>query len=230
MKQYYVYKVTFLDGAYYIGFRGSCQEPEKDLMVKYFTSSKMVKSRIAAGEIPSYEILARGLEKEPAYEQEQKLIFDEFNNTNCLNEACYYGRDGFGCVSDSVKERMSAVRTEMWQNDEYKNRMREAQSASWDSERRDTHSSFLKDEFWTDERKESHSSKLKGRPGHKKCKGVKKHDGFGDKVSEALKGKPKSDEHKEKLRVPKPRICRIEDRKEMSVNHFGRWIKSLLAQ
>ena len=72
------------------------------------------------------------------------------------------------------------------------------------------------------------ASQLVSMVGHTKSKGVKKHPGHGALVSAALKGKPKSTQHKLNLSGSKPRICRLTDKKEMSVNHFTRWINSLV--
>lgn len=63
---------------------------------------------------------------------------------------------------------------------------------------------------------------MKGRPGTKALKGVPQTEEHKKAVSESLKGRKLSTEHKRKLSKPKPRVCRLSDRKEMSVNHFNR--------
>ena len=65
--------------------------------------------------------------------------------------------------------------------------------------------------------KENLSKSLKG-----KNKGVAKSEITRDKMR-----KPKSEEHIQSMRQPKIRVTRLVDRKEMSVNHYTRWVKSL---
>lgn len=76
-----------------------------------------------------------------------------------------------------------------------------AQKLSWTEERKKEQTDRLKSEFWTEERKASHSNKLTGRPGHTKCRGVPKHEGFGELISKALTGKPKATKHLTSLRL-----------------------------
>lgn len=53
----------------------------------------------------------------------------------------------------------------------------------------------------------------------------------GKEKAEELKNKirkPKTEEHKEKLRKPKPKVvCRLKDRKEMSLGNFMNWYKNV---
>ena len=100
--------------------------------------------------------------------------------------------------------------------------MSEKFKESWTEERKQRHSDKM-----TGRKRPDHSEKMKGHIGHTKCRGVKKPMGHGSNVSKSLKDKPKSEEHKENLRKPKYRICRLTDKKEMSVNHYTRWLKSL---
>jgi hypothetical protein len=47
-----------------------------------------------------------------------------------------------------------------------------------------------------------------------------------EELKKALR-KPKTEEHKKKLSKPKPKvICRIHDRKEMSIGNFMNWNKN----
>lgn len=225
MKTYYVYTISFTDSTYYIGYRGACQDPKSDLLVKYFTSSKAVKEKLKICEHSS-SIIYSGLSKEDAYNKEQELISKHISNPLCLNERCYYGRDGFGIISQSAKLKISKTSKERWNDPVYKQRVIDAQKERWllNPELKEKQSARL-----TGKKRPEHSAKLKGHPGHDKCKGVKKHDGFGAKVSASLLGKTKSHQHKLNLSGPKPRICRLTDKKEMSVNHYTRWIKSLLS-
>jgi hypothetical protein len=80
----------------------------------------------------------------------------------------------------------------------------------------------LKEEHWTDEMKKEHSLKMKGRVGSKALKGRKQTREHIEAVSKSLTGRTFSEEHKNRLSSPKIRVCRLSDRKEMSVNHFNR--------
>lgn len=224
IKKYYVYRIEFLDSTYYIGYRGTCKDVSEDFLVKYFSSSKVVAEKIKNSSF-SGVILHENLEKEMAYNTEQELISTHFNDPLCLNKACYYGRDGFGMLSDIAKEKISKDVINRWKDPEYKARLVEAHKTRWESnpQLKERQSARL-----TGQKRPEHSAKLKGHVGHTKSKGVKKHPGHGALVSAASKGKPKSTQHKLNLSGPKPRICRLTDKKEMSVNHFTRWINSLV--
>ena len=124
------------------------------------------------------------------------------------------------------KEILSKHSKNMWNNDEFRDKMKRIHKSLWTDERKLLNSNIMK-EKWTDERKQKHSQKIKGNPGSKKLKGVPKTKEHNERVSLSLRGKKHSQEHILKLSGPKPRITRILDRKEMSVNHFSRWIKKL---
>lgn len=122
---------------------------------------------------------------------------------------------------------ISEKSTERWKDDEFKERTILAQKDSWTDEKRNKYSE-MKSKYWTTQRREDHSNKLKGRPGTGGGKGIKKKAGHGENVSKALRGIPKTEEHKQAMRKPKRRVCRISDKKEMTVGNFTRWVKSLI--
>lgn len=132
--------------------------------------------------------------------------------------------------TDEQLHALSQMARERWEDPGYREKLIQAHKQRWTNELRTKQSNRLRDEFWTSERRLEHAKKLAGRPGKGGGKGVKKRDGHGNKVSAATRGVPKSEAHRQALSGPKPRVCRLTDRKEMSVNHFTRWIKSLLAQ
>lgn len=112
-------------------------------------------------------------------------------------------------MSDGLRQR--------WSDDAYRSKMREAQRQAWTPERKQKQTERLKTE-WTPDRKRKHSESLRGRPNpatSKAQRGKAKPPGFGSLVSAALKGRPKA------------RICRLTDHKEMSVNAFHRWCKTI---
>jgi len=199
---YYVYKITEKDtGKFYIGARGSKKEPLLDLGIKYFSSSKNLKSMIfeRGSENFIFEIIKNSYNSwEEAYEDEQLLIFNNWENPLKINKACYYMKKDFGIISNDSKKIISEKSLDMWRDKEKAANIIEKQKGSWTEERREKNKNMMKDQ-WTDERKKNHSEKMKGHPGSKKLIGVKKPEGFGEKISEKLKGLKKSDDHKKKL-------------------------------
>ena len=219
-KLYYIYKITFPDLSYYIGYRGSCQEASDDFLVKYFSSSKVVRKKITESEY-SGEILRSALDQKTAYNLEQELIHEHINDPLCLNKVCYYGREGFGLLTASAKEKIRLTMLSKWKDETFKAKVAQTHKDWWTDEKKEEQRIRL-----TGVRRPEHSAKLLGHPGHTKCKGVRKREGFGALISAALSGKPKSEEHKEKLRVPKPKVVsRLIDRREMSLGNFMNWCR-----
>lgn len=221
MKLFYVYQITFEDNSYYIGYRGSCQAPLQDILIKYFTSSKVVKEKLKVCD-HSVTILLENLSQSEGYYKEQELISHSINDPLCLNQRCFYDRKGFGVLAESAKEKMRISVKERWKDPEYKKRLSEVHKNRWTEEQKEKQRRRL-----TGVKRPEHSEKLKGRKGKGGGKGVKKKDGHGQNVSKALTGKSKSDAHKQNLSGPKVRVCRLHDRREMSVNHFSRWLKKI---
>lgn len=221
-KHWYTYLIEFADGKFYIGYRGSTKLPDQDFLIRYFSSSKEVKLRIKSGQHHSGKILCIFNNKVDAYNYEQDLIFKEISNPNILNKVCYKGRKGFGILTEHGREEISKKSKERWDDPNFKSMMVEKHKDRWTDKMKADQSERLKGK-----KRPEHSKAMMGRPGHTKCKGVKKYDGFGNKVSKSTKGVPKSEKHKLALSGPKPRVCRLTDRKEMSVNYFTRWLKSV---
>ena len=231
MKQFYVYNITFQNGEFYIGYRGSKYEPENDLLVRYYTSSKVVKPRLKIGEKCSYRIIGRNLDKATAYTLEQKTISEKLNEVGCLNRVCYYGRDGFGLISDDAKKIISQTSKQRWEDPEYRERLIARHKERWAKDENGVKT--RQTNRLTGRKRPDHAAKMTGRIFDEETKQKMrkpKHAGHGAKVSAATKGKQKSESHKLALRKPKQRVCRIFDRKEMAVGHYKRWIKSLISQ
>ncbi len=111
------------------------------------------------------------------------------------------------------KTTISKKCKEVWKN--YREKIIDAQKKSWTIDRRKKQSTRLSSVFWTEERRKSHSKKLSGRVGHKKCKGVPKHKDFGNLISRALSGKPKSQEHLKNLAMSRQKDKRV------FIDHLG---------
>lgn len=225
MKKFYVYELVFDDGKFYIGYRGSKSPPEEDLLIKYHSSSKSVKILLETGLKCRYTIIQSDLSQETAYNLEQELIFEKFQDSLCLNKACYFGRDGFGVLSENAKRKISESLKLRWNDDEYKKRMSEIHKLRWKDE-----SLMLKEKQilrLTGKSKPEHSLKLKGKVKSEETKAKlrkPKHPGFGALVSASLTGIPKSELHKQNMRKPKPLVvCRIFDRREMALGNFINW-------
>ena len=122
------------------------------------------------------------------------------------------------------KEKMSVASKRMWV--EKRETMIKSQSLSWTEERK-LEESERKRIWWTPERRQQHSKKMKGRGYPGRGKGIPKPAGFGTKISTYLTVRKKSPEHIQSMSKPKSRICRLIDRKEMSINHFTRWLKTI---
>jgi hypothetical protein len=200
---YYVYKITDKKtNKFYIGARCSKITPDSDLGIKYFSSSKIVKYLISINGVDNFifEIINDTFTSwKETYDYEQSIIFANWGDSQLLNKSCYYGKKDFGVISSESKQMISKKSLEMWKNDEMVNKIKISQKNSWTPERKKTQSERLKKEFWTDERKLEHSEKMKGHIGSIKLRGVKKPDGFGKKISNKLKNKPKTQNHKENL-------------------------------
>lgn len=122
-------------------------------------------------------------------------------------------------------EKLSNISKTRWKDPQFRETMVEKQKESWTDRRREEQSKQR-----TGTKRPDHAEKLRGRKlneGHPFLIGGKTDD-HKHKISEALKGKPKSDQHKKNLSKPKTRVCRIFDHKEMSVNAYSCWLKSFL--
>lgn len=156
---------------------------------------------------------------------------DIVNSTEWANLQEENGTDGapFGHAphkfTEEQKLKISESSRKRWQNPEYRKNTIKSQSLAWSEERKSNQSKRL-----TGSKKPAQSRTMKGRKlysDHPFCIGIKT-DEHKLNISNALKGKPKSEEHKQKLRKPKVRVCRLIDKKEMSINHYTRWLNSLV--
>lgn len=131
------------------------------------------------------------------------------------------------------RKKLSEHSLSMWNDDEFKQFMSQKQKDSWTEERKQEQRSRL-----IGIKRPEHSKKLAGRKlTEEQCRNMKKPKDpmHVKKVADALRGVPKSEEHKQKMRVPKPKVvCRLYDKKEMAIGNFTNWSriqdKSLLTQ
>jgi hypothetical protein len=116
-------------------------------------------------------------------------------------------------ISESSKQR--------WADPEFKKMMVKNQTSSWTEQRKQEQTERL-----TGIKRPEHSEKMRGRnflTDDHPFYATHKTEEHKQKIKEALSDKPKSQEHKDKLKVPKLRCCRLSDRKEVSVNSLARY-------
>jgi hypothetical protein len=138
------------------------------------------------------------------------------------------GHPSFITDYTEVSKKLSTSSKQMWSDPEFKLKMSQIHKDRWTDDQKQRQSQVSKS-LWTDERKQKHSEAMKGKPGTKKLKGVPKSAEHNRKNSESLKGKAKSPEHIQSLKdsIALRKVCRLSDKKIMSVTHFTRWLNSL---
>jgi len=138
----YVYRLKFVPThQYYIGYRGSKKSSPEDLLVTYFTSSKVVHALIKKYGVESFkkEILGIFDDSIEAYNYEQKLLMenDIENNDQFLNKRLTaYGQDAFIKHTEKTKRKMSKSRKTLWETPEYKQKISSGVKKSWQDENR----------------------------------------------------------------------------------------------
>lgn len=133
----YVYQLTFKPtGQFYIGYRGSKTAVTDDLLVTYFTSSKVVKRLIQSHGIDSFDkmILAEFASGIEAYNYEQALLKKnnvEGNELMLNKRLTSCALDCFQKHTAKSKKRMSQSRKKLWQDDSYRGKVSESVRHSW---------------------------------------------------------------------------------------------------
>jgi hypothetical protein len=159
MSTFYVYQINFSNGNFYVGYRGTNLEPEKDLLIRYKTSSKVVKKLLKENILSvTYHILYRNLSKEEAYDIEQEIIFRYFNSPYCLNQRCYHGKEKFGIITEEAKKTISEKSKKMWSDENFREKMIVKQKESWTVERKENQVKRL-----LGKKRPEHSEKMKDR-------------------------------------------------------------------
>jgi hypothetical protein len=200
-KQYhFIYKTTnLLNGKYYIGMHSS-----DSLTDGYLGSGKRLRYSINKyGKINHIrEILEFCKTREDLKAREIEIVnLNEITKLECMN--LKIGGEGAGLPigfkhSNESKEKMSQSNKGNNRSSETREKQSVAQKESWNETRKKCWGKYM-NEFWTDERKKQHGEKIMGHTGSTKCKGVKKHEGFGKLVSAGNIGKPKSETHRENI-------------------------------
>ena len=136
----YVYKITFVDtGEYYIGSRGANindgVKPEKDLWVRYFSSSREFKKMIRTYGKAAFEpeIMSKHKDETLAHKAAEKLISKHLDDELCLNNK--FQRED-GVTYEQEQERRRLAEEERIKKEESKKRRSEAQKKPWEKRRK----------------------------------------------------------------------------------------------
>ena len=213
---HYCYRIDYDGGLYYIGKRSSVVSPEID---PYDGSGSSIK-----GLVGIKSILSLHESSEEAYDAERSLIGNRWKEDPlCLNEKPggkgappgedhhMFGKVGFIAVGQehpcfgrhrTNEERGAISKARMGQNYGMVGENHPRFGYKFTEEERLRHSLVCRSETHPFQRE--HNSEI-----------------HNQNISKALTGKPKSEEHKAKLRKPKPAVvCRISDRKELCAAHL----------
>lgn len=184
---------------FYIGYREGNKVPSSQDLPLYKTSSKQVKPNFDQYE---WQILAEFFDSDDAYNFEQFLIYENWDNPLLINKSCYHNKRQF-------RKRMDGSNNSMYgknHNEETKQKMSEKAVGN---KRRlgKRHSEETKQKM-----SEAHSNKSLS-------------DEHKLKLSLVGKSKTFSEETKQKMKDAKKynRVCRLRDRKEMDLGNFYRY-------
>lgn len=124
----YVYRLDNpITGEFYIGYREVNKLPSHLDLPEYRTSSTYVKPRFEEFIIT---ILAEFFLGDDAYDHEQLIIYENWNNSSLMNKRCYYGKlrmkntgTQIKPVSDKARANMSIAQTGKPKSDSHKANM-----------------------------------------------------------------------------------------------------------
>ena len=200
----YVYRLDHpVTGEFYIGYRaGNKASADQDLGYKYFTSSKYVKPRFSEFKVT---IIAECFDADFAYDLEQELIHEDWQNPLILNKMCHYGKlryKMYGSHSEETRAKLCAARRKQIRkphSEETKYKMRAAKVGmlghQQSEETRAKISASKTGISRSDETKAKISAARKGKKYGPMTEETKA------KISAANKGKTISEETRAKLRV-----------------------------
>lgn len=137
----YVYKITFVDtGEYYIGSRGTNindgVKPEKDLWVRYFSSSRAFKRMIREYGKAAFEpkIMSKHKDETLAHKAAEKLISKHLDDELCLNTK-FQKEDGVTYEQETERRRLADEAKA--KKEESKKKRSEAQKKAWAKRRKE---------------------------------------------------------------------------------------------
>lgn len=176
-------------------------------------------------------------------ESECVTYAENFSSENCIVESedwanaipengltgAQIGHAPFGIITPELRTFLSAKSTELWATK--RDMMVEAQKKAANKPERKLQFSQISKQNWEGnterKKKQSETAKMVWE-NHKETilEGFKspKSNEHKENIAKALRGKSKSESHKEALSKPKTRCCRLSDRKEISVGALSRYL------
>lgn len=191
----YVYICTHREtGQFYIGYREGNKVPSSQDLPLYKTSSKHVNPIF---DQYSWEIVAEFFSGTDAYEFEQSLIYENWENPLLINKSCFHNKRQFRGSCGMLNKSHNETTKSMMSEKAIGNKRRAGKQHSVDTKSKMS---------------ESHKGKTLS-------------DDHKHKLSLAGKARTHSDETKNKMKESKKynRVCRIRDRKEMDIANFHRY-------
>lgn len=191
----YVYICTHVKtGQFYIGYREGNKVPSSEDLPLYKTSSKLVNPMF---DQYSWEIIAEFFQGTDAYDFEQLLIYENWENPLLINKSCFHNKRQFR-GSCGMLDKKHTEQTKKKMSEKAKGNTRNLGKS---------HTEKTKQKM-----SEYHSSKTLSTE-HKL------------KLSTIAKTRKHSQETKNKMKDAKKynRVCRIRDRKEMDLGNFYRY-------
>jgi len=127
----YVYRIDHKSGEFYIGYRCANRVPaEADIGHKYKTSSKHLSHPFEEYSITIIAEFFTGTAKADAYDFEQALIYENWDNPNLANQHCSYGKTRWSTSgqvrSQLFREKMSDLVSGKRHSPEAKEKMSES--------------------------------------------------------------------------------------------------------
>lgn len=92
VRPYVYFGIDSVTGEFYIGYREANSTPSHIDLFKYRTSSKIVNPKFDQF---NWVVAAEFFTGDDAYDFEQQLIFENWNNPLLLNRHCFYGKNRF---------------------------------------------------------------------------------------------------------------------------------------
>jgi len=102
VRPYVYFGIDPVTAEFYIGYRKNNKTPSHIDLFNYRTSSKAVKPRF---DQMNWVVLAEFENGDDAYDFEQLLIYENWDNALLLNKTCYYGKARFRCSGHTEKTK-----------------------------------------------------------------------------------------------------------------------------
>lgn len=219
----YVYRIDHPSGEFYIGSRAANRVPaERDIGHRYKTSTKKLSYPFEEYRLTVIAEFFTATAKKDAYDFEQLTIFESWGHPSLANKHCTHGKQRFSTAGTKLSAEHIAKLKQKTISEEHKRRIAEANKMRppmSDEQRKKMSESTVgikrteegrqrMVESWklrpprTEEHKRKIAEALTGRRGTKLKPFTDEHK---QRMSEASKGKPKSEEHKRNMALAQQR-------------------------